>query len=101
MKLLVCNKCYDVFNIVRKEERSCSCGESKGRYHEDGLHAYYIGDATPLGFSNFSYLDALENQPESGMGEKFEAFVIPKKCPTFKKRVSLQDGKFWVYEEDL
>lgn len=39
----------------------------------------------PLGISNPSFVDALKKQPEEGMGCRFEAFVIPKKCPTLKK----------------
>lgn len=84
MKLLRCNKCFDVFSITY-EERTCSCGESKGKYFEDGLHAKYSGDATPLGFANPSFRAAITNQPEDDWGEGFEAFVIPKKCKTFVK----------------
>lgn len=62
---------------------TCECGRSYGQYHEDGLHATIGGgDAVPLGFANSTLVRALENQPEEGMGKRFEAFVIPKKCPT-------------------
>lgn len=39
----------------------------------------------PLGIANSSFIDALKNQPEEGMGKRFEAFVIPKQCPTLRK----------------
>ncbi len=51
---------------------------------EDGYHAEYLEGSIPLGFNNFSLGPAIKKQPESGMGERFEAFVIPKQCPTMK-----------------
>ncbi len=69
----------------------CVCGETFGVY-TDGLNAEYGGDdAVPLGFANSSFSAALRKQPESGWGESFEAFVIPKKCETYKK-VSAPSG---------
>jgi hypothetical protein len=84
MKLLRCNKCLDVFSI-HYDVRECSCGETSGKYFEDGLHAIYKGDCTPLGFANGSFRQAIHNQPEKGWGEDFTAFVIQKECDTFKK----------------
>jgi len=49
----------------------------------DDLQAVYSG-GIPLGFNNFTFLPALHGQPEKGLGRRFEAFVIPKQCPTFK-----------------
>lgn len=86
MKLIHCNKCYDVM-ALRFESRSCYCGESGGRYEPDGLNAVFWGPALPLGFANASFSDALQNQPEAEerWGRRFEAFVIEKDCATFKK----------------
>jgi hypothetical protein len=39
----------------------------------------------PLGFNSYTLVDAVGGQPERGMGRRFEAFVIPKECPTMKK----------------
>jgi hypothetical protein len=36
-----------------------------------------------LGFANNSLENAIKNQPQSGIGELFTAFVIPKQCSTF------------------
>lgn len=84
MKLLLCQDCGDVFSLT-KVKRSCQCGETSGRYI-DNLNAEYSGDAAiPLGFHNTFFLNAIHNQPESGLGKNFEAFVIPKECPTYKK----------------
>jgi len=87
MKLLLCRQCTDVIRL-QKYWKSCECGETSGRYEEDGLNAVYCGeDAVPLGFVNSEFRHALENQPEEGEGKRFTAFVIPKKCPTMKKIV--------------
>jgi len=85
MKLLFCKACTDTFSICVEEERSCKCGKTKGQYI-DTLNATYSGDdAIPLGFNNGSFIDALRNQPEEGLGDDFTAFVISKSCETFKK----------------
>jgi len=84
MKLIYCPECHD----VRKLDYPvtvCKCGASKGWYLNDGLHAMIQGAAIPLGIANRSFVTALDNRPESGMGECFEAFVIPHDCPTVTK----------------
>lgn len=83
MKLLVCLECHDVFNLREDRTKACSCGKSSGKYRQDGLHADYQGPCLPLGFANGSFVHALQNQPESGWGKEFTAFVIQKKCDTF------------------
>jgi hypothetical protein len=86
MKLLLCQKCGDVFKLGQVE-RHCLCGKTRGSYLADGLHATYHGNfAVPLGFANSSFRAAIENQPESGMGRVFEAFVIPHQCDTMVRR---------------
>lgn len=80
MKLLYCPECHDVFSLSDKKWKMCSCGKASGRYM-DGLNAAYSG-GIPLGFNNFSFIPALSGQPKQGMGRRFEAFVIPKVCPT-------------------
>ena len=82
MKLLLCLKCDHIFSLDF-QERTCNCNATKGRYinHQD---ATYSGDfAVPLGFANSSLSNAIKNQPQTGLGEVFTAFVIPKQCPTF------------------
>ena len=83
MKLIFCKKCQDVRKLLF-EAVICACGSSGGVYLDDGINATYWGEAVPLGFDNFSLARAIENQPNSGSGERFTAFVIPKKCPTYK-----------------
>jgi hypothetical protein len=84
MKLLVCIKCNDVFNL-NYEKKTCSCEQSWGKYFEDGLHAEFGGPCLPLGFANGSFFSALRNQPEKDWGKEFTAFVIQKECPTMKR----------------
>lgn len=85
MKLLLCRSCQDIFRLV-EEERTCRCGSTKGAY-TGNVQARYSGPhAVPIGFANESLVRAIKNQPESGMGERFEAFVIPSNCPSFTRR---------------
>ena len=83
MKLIFCPHCQDIVKL-HEQITVCVCGKSWGRY-TNGLHARYSGDAVPLGLSNVSLVKAINNQPESGDGECFEAFVISKTCPTFRR----------------
>ena len=86
MKLLFCEDCQDVFRLTQ-EERVCGCGETKGRYLEDGLHAEYSGDcAVPLFIGNHSLRLALAARPKEGKGSLFTAGVIPEICDTMVKR---------------
>lgn len=83
MKLLLCKKCQDVIRLI-DIKRTCKCGSCGGRYIDD-VNAIYFGIvATPIGFANNTLLDAIRKQPNSGMGENFTAFVIPKLCPSYE-----------------
>jgi hypothetical protein len=84
MKLFLCQKCGDVVRCIEKK-RTCKCKKSWGRYIDE-LYAEYGGEhAVPLGFDNSSLTLAVRAQPESGWGQRFDAFVIAKECDTFKK----------------
>lgn len=83
MKLLVCLECQDVFKL--QKGRYCICGKTTGEYKADGLNAIYSGPCKPIGFMNSSLVTAMKNQPQSGLGTHFTAFVIPVECPTFTK----------------
>ena len=85
MKLLYCNNCGSIFNLTYGE-KTCGCGKTRGKYN-DNLNAEYSGeDAIPIGFNNYTFATALNSQPDNGMGERFEAFIIPKKCDTCIKK---------------
>jgi hypothetical protein len=83
MKLIFCPECWDVVKLSTKSTRTCECGKASGRYI-DNLNAEISGTAVAVGFNNFSFAFAVRGQPERGMGKNFEAFVIPKECPTIK-----------------
>ena len=80
MKLLMCKSCGEIFSLSLVWKK-CSCKQCGGRY-KNVLDAEYEGNCVPLGFENRSFNKALKNQPETGSGERFTAFVIPKECPT-------------------
>lgn len=90
MKLLLCLKCNDVFNLDVETIRECSCGHTAGMYLNE-IEAVYHGErAFPLGFANGSFIEALKqerldvsNEKEKDLGNRFEAFVIPWNSPTF------------------
>jgi len=43
------------------------------------------GEAVPIGFRNQAFREALANQPKTGEGAYFAAFVIADTCPTIRK----------------
>lgn len=85
MKLIFCPDCSDVRALSTKQTRFCECGKSWGKY-TDNLNAEIAGKAIPIGFTNNSFVSAIHNQPEKGMGENFVAFIIPKKCNSIVKK---------------
>ena len=96
MKLLYCNTCRDIVKLSYTT-RTCQCGATGGHYKTDGLNAVYYGPAIPLGFANGSFHEALGNQPEFGKGTNYNAFVIPKVCPTME----LVDSEYYTEVFDI
>jgi hypothetical protein len=87
MKLLHCTACLDVFNLPNNgNERSCSCGLTKGRYL-DGRNAVYSGEhAVPMGFSNEEFKIAVNSRNyKPRWFTDFGAFTIPDDSITFKR----------------
>lgn len=60
MKLLMCDKCGDVFNLQR-HLKSCGCGHTKGVYAPDGKHAEVNGNGISLAIGNGSLMWAAAN----------------------------------------
>lgn len=83
MKLIFCPRCGDII-ALRAERRTCVCGASYGQYLDD-VNAVYGGQAIPLGIANQSFAQAVRHQPDHGQGQRFDAFVIPKICPTMTR----------------
>ena len=71
MKLLNCLACRDVVLLLVEAERSCRCGQSRGRYAPGGVVARYSGPARILGMRN---LDFERAKP----GEHYPWFVVPE-----------------------
>lgn len=91
MKLLLCPKCGDIFNL-NMTMKICSCGNTKGRYN-DNINAIHIGDGIPLCISNPSIREAIMFQkhkdvkyPDEFYGEKIDSWVCPANSTTFKRR---------------
>ena len=85
VKLLFCRSCQDVIRLPASgARRACECGKTWGRYLDDVKAEYGGAEAIPIGFDNKSLYTALMHQPAAGRGMVFEAFVIPKKCPTMR-----------------
>lgn len=85
MKLLLCKNCHTVASLHVDRETVCACGMSRGRYKQDGEHAWVSGPLVEaLGFLNQSLGTAMRQhtaRPErgpDGKGSRFEAFVIPR-----------------------
>lgn len=94
MKLIVCIKCGDIFNLTIKE-KTCSCGKSSGKYIDD-LNAEISGDCEPIGFANNTFSHAykiqkIENKNYDGnkntccKGVEFTAFFIPEWATSVKR----------------
>jgi hypothetical protein len=84
MKLMMCRTCASIISIGY-DRRECACEACSARYDPDGLHVTYRGPAVLIGIANKSLVRAIANQPKSGMGERFDAFVIPTECETVTK----------------
>jgi len=78
MKLIYCPACQDVVRLLF-EKRKCSCGKSWGLYVDD-IDASIGGEAVPLGISNYSLQNALDDRKKRGLGTSFDSFVIPHTC---------------------
>jgi len=85
MKFIFCPNCNHFLQLEVNNLTTCNCGESMGMYQGDGINTVYWGSAIPIGVNNHSFVQVLTRQPKQGQGKKFEAFVISKNCPTFKR----------------
>ena len=99
MKLLFCKSCNDLFSL-NIDYRTCHCGESGGNYKDNKLDIVINGPAVPVGINNGMFLTAVNLQGDFGEGIPFDAFVIPKNCPTVNyKDVDIYKDIENVYEE--
>jgi len=93
MKLLMCLKCGDVFNLTRNDKR-CGCGETSGKYI-DNLNADISGNCQPIGFANGSFRTSImiqriedekpKKKNECCKGVEFIAFFIPESATSINR----------------
>jgi len=78
MKLLFCRNCGDVLKL-QLGRRTCECGDSRGKYLADGDSAEISGpNATVIAIDNVTLAEAITNQPQTGRGTDFKAWVFAK-----------------------
>ena len=108
MKLIHCFECGDIFNLSSDREKVCSCGQSKGKYRRDGMHADITGPCVGIGFANHSFHDAFIRQQydnkensnkeipaeECCLGQDFKAFFIPETALTVHRTDKTPEGVF-------
>ena len=70
MKLLYCPSCRSVFSLTLQSRTCPGCKGCGGKYIDE-LNAEWWGQAIPIGFANSSFIHALANQPEWGLGKTF------------------------------
>lgn len=105
MKLLLCLNCSDVTNLAMTH-RECACGQSGGKYLQDGLNAVHYGNSMLLGFHNGSLALAVNKQAREGdsfetfsngyyagqaKGREFLAFIIPQFASSVKYYITKEE----------
>ena len=61
MKLLLCDRCNDVFKLRTNVLRRCACGRVCGKYDEDGVTAVVNGYGYSLALGNGSVYRAIHS----------------------------------------
>jgi len=71
MKLLACNKCHAVVQLVQKRIKRCKCGNIKGRYIDKRNIEIWVQD------KNSSRILGLQNQVRYGWIKEGKVWIIP------------------------
>lgn len=85
MKLILCPVCDDIVKLHRTMTE-CQCKKSWGWYKDDGWHAVIGGSSVAIGVDNHTLKHAIVNQPDSGEGLFFTAWVFPKDYERIERR---------------
>ena len=87
MKLIFCQECQDVIKLL-SAERSCSCGNSGGRYLEDLITAEIWGAAVPIKIENDDFLGALPRTREGAepAERRFEASIFSEQTSEITRK---------------
>jgi hypothetical protein len=85
MKLIFCKNCQDVRKLLLNKIIICSCGKCGGKYTDINNAIYWGEYCVLLGFNNHDFAKQIKYIPEQGLGNRFEAFFIPKNVPSIRK----------------
>jgi antitoxin component YwqK of YwqJK toxin-antitoxin module len=94
MKLLMCSKCNDVFNLGYTL-KTCQCGVTKGKYLSDDeskKHGIveYTDSGIPLVIKNNSLVHILNEKDGDQDGKSVICFVASNKSTYFRKNNSIE-----------
>lgn len=95
MKVIFCPECTDLFNLSVASLRRCSCGKSWGQY-KGKMQATYGGEAIPIGISDNSFMEAMNNrgQLNSDFEERvFKSFFVKADSYNFTHENNLSNEK--------
>ncbi len=68
MKLLLCLKCGDIFNLTMAEKQ-CSCKQTLGKYI-NRIDVKITGNCKVIGFANTSFIEAIQIQEIEDKAQK-------------------------------
>jgi hypothetical protein len=93
MKLLMCSKCNEIFNLDYSI-KSCKCGLTKGSYLSDAESkkhgiAEYTEYGIPIVIKNNSLFQAINENSEFQDGKTIICFVASKESIYFRKNSNL------------
>lgn len=85
LKLMICRSCGDVLQLRPEGERSCLCGEARGRYLEDGSTVVQTEGSISLALHNHDLRAAISAFDEHPNGWHplmvLRAYVNPRSEP--------------------
>lgn len=91
MKLLLCSKCDDVIKLTVGKWRRCECGQTSGRYLEDGDKAEVSEGCIVLGINSTSLSEAVRHRNDDALRTispslGFSAFVFGDYSDKIRRR---------------
>ena len=102
MKLITCEKCLDVVNLVESHTRTCHCGEIAGKYLDDRVTAVVSSKALVMGIDNNGWNIAkhmVKNALEKEIDFRVDYFFVGW-IPTIPGEVIVVDSVYDVYDYD-
>ena len=83
MKILYCRACKDALKLLHQRIRSCSCGQTSGKYVGEGHDAEVWGRYSEvIGVGDIPLLHALKSPeldaPVFGLGPEVRTWIYPR-----------------------